>query len=115
MILGAESEPQPDKMVLKNREDFYESSHPRPEDVLVVIEVADTTVRYDREVKIPLYARHGMPEAWLLDLQEARLEAHHGPEGGEYRHVDYYRSGAVSPTTLAVVSLDLDAIGFVRD
>jgi len=115
VILGTESEPQPDVMVLKTREDFYESSHPRPQDVLLLIEVADTTDRYDRAVKVPLYARHGIPEVWLLDLQEERLEVYHGPEGGEYRHVDFYRTGLVSLKAFSEFSLDLSAIGFVRD
>ncbi len=115
IVLGESSEPQPDLCVLQRREDFYRGAHPTAQDVLLVIEVSDTTIRYDREVKVPLYARHGIPEVWLLDLQEARLEVYHGPEGGEYRHVDYYRTGSVSPIALAHVSLDLTAIGFVRD
>lgn len=115
VILSTESEPQPDVMVLKIREDFYESSHPRPQDVLLLIEVVDTTERYDREVKVPLYARHGIPEVWLLDLQEERLEVYHGPEGGEYLHVDFHRSGQVSPKAFPDLSLDLSAIGMVQD
>lgn len=85
--LGERSEPQPDLTVLRWRDDFYEKSHPRPEDILLLIEVADTTVRYDREVKIPIYARYGIPEVWLLDLQAACVEVYLQPSSDGYRHV----------------------------
>lgn len=77
--LSEHSEPQPDFAVLRPRADFYRTAHPQPPDVLLVIEVADTSVRYDREVKIPLYARHGIPEVWLLDLHNTRLEIYRRP------------------------------------
>jgi Uma2 family endonuclease len=62
------SEPQPDLTLLKPRADFYSNSHPTPADVMVIVEVADTTVEYDRNVKLPIYARAGVPEAWLVVL-----------------------------------------------
>ncbi len=73
LSLAAESEPQPDIMLLELRADFYRSGHPRPEDVLLVVEVDDTTLVYDRDIKVPLYARHRIPEAWLVDLENKRL------------------------------------------
>jgi Uma2 family endonuclease len=85
--LSLYSEPQPDITVLRFREDFYRTSHPRPEDVLMLIEVAETTIRYDRGVKIPLYARHGIPEVWLIDLQEKRLEIYRQPSNEGYRQI----------------------------
>jgi Uma2 family endonuclease len=85
--LGEHSEPQPDLTVLRFRDDFYESSHPQPEDVLLLIEVADTTVRYDREVKIPVYARYGIPEVWLIDLQAECIEVYLQPGNDGYRHI----------------------------
>jgi len=111
VVLGDRSEPQPDLCVLQRKGDFYRHAHPRAEDVFLAIEVSDTTARYDREVKVSLYARHGIPEVWLLDLQEKRLEVYHGPERGEYRHVDYYRSGLVSPKAFPDLSVDLEALG----
>jgi Uma2 family endonuclease len=105
--LGEYSEPQPDIAVLRFREDYYEQAHPSPTDIYLVIEVADTTVRYDREVKIPLYAEHGIPEAWLLDLEQKRLEIYHDPKAGEYQHVDFYRSGQVALQTFPSVAVDL--------
>jgi len=113
LVLGEESEPQPDLCVLQRKKDFYRSAHPRAADVFVVIEVSDTSARYDRETKVPLYARHSIPEVWLVDLQEMRLEVYSGPQDGEYRHVDFYRSGTVSPKAFPDVSVDLDALGFV--
>lgn len=77
--LNEHSEPQPDLMLLRPRADYYRTAHPKPGDVALVIEVADTTLRYDREVKLPLYARAGIPEAWLVDLGARRLTAYRQP------------------------------------
>lgn len=85
--LGQHSEPQPDITILRRRGDFYRTAHPQPDDVLLVIEIADTTVRYDREVKIPLYARYGIPEVWLIDLQTSSVEVYLQPSSDGYRHV----------------------------
>lgn len=80
------SEPQPDVALLRPRADFYADSHPAPDDVLLVIEVADTSAGYDREVKVPLYARAGIPEVWVVDLTADRVEVYTRPEGGAYAH-----------------------------
>jgi Uma2 family endonuclease len=61
------SEPEPDIAILRPRADFYTSAHPGPADVLLVIEVADTSLVYDLGVKVPRYARHGIPEVWVID------------------------------------------------
>jgi len=87
------SEPQPDISILKRRDDFYRHAHPRPDDVLVVIEVSDTTLEFDRKVKVPLYARAGIPETWLVNLPEECIEVYGDPEGGEYRAVRSYTRG----------------------
>ena len=79
------SEPQPDVAILKVRQDYYRESHPGPDDVLLVIEGADTTVHYDRTVKVPLYARAGIPEALLFNLPDDRLEYFSRPESGVYQ------------------------------
>jgi Uma2 family endonuclease len=105
------SEPQPDLALVKPRADDYLGSLPAASDVLLVIEVADTTLAYDRDMKIPLYARHGIPEAWLIDVSAARLEMHRdpGPEG--YRTLlRPDRDAAVSPLALPDVSIDLKAL-----
>lgn len=79
------SEPQPDVALLKPRDDFYTRSHPTPDDVLLVIEVSDATVEYDQNVKAALYARAGIPETWLVNLVEGRLEVFRGPGQRGYR------------------------------
>lgn len=83
--LGEYSEPQPDITILRLRGDFYRTAHPQPEDVLLLIEVADATIHYDRNMKIPLYARHGIPEVWLIDLQKKNVEIYRQPSGDGYR------------------------------
>ncbi len=73
------SEPQPDLVVLRRRADFYAQSDAGPEDTLLVIEVADTSEHYDRLVKVPMYARAGIPEVWLVDLTAVRITAYREP------------------------------------
>ncbi|MCC6714389.1 MAG: Uma2 family endonuclease [Gammaproteobacteria bacterium] len=84
IVLGEQSEPEPDIALVRSRQDFYTSSHPTAADVLLVIEVADTSLRYDREVKMPLYARHGVPEAWLVDLDAGILRMSDTPARDGY-------------------------------
>jgi len=82
--LGPDSEPQPDLTLLRPRHDFYASAHPRPGDVLLVVEVADTTLAFDRAVKVPLYARTGIPEVWVVDLPGEAVEVYRRPASGRY-------------------------------
>jgi Uma2 family endonuclease len=103
------SEPQPDIALVRWREEFYRDAHPTPEDVLLIVEVADTTVVTDRSVKIPLYAKAGVPEVWLVNIPDERVEINSDPAGGEYRRVTQYARGerAQSPTVQALtVSVD---------
>ena len=78
------SEPLPDIALLKPRSDYYRSSHPCPDDVLLLIEVADSSLAYDRDVKLPRYARAGVPEVWLVDLAGQRLQIHREPAENRY-------------------------------
>jgi Uma2 family endonuclease len=87
------SEPQPDIALLKPRKDFYSKSHPTAEDVLVVIEVADTSLNYDRNVKLPLYAGAAIPEAWLMVLAKDIIEVHSQPKNGKYQKVQRLKRG----------------------
>ena len=84
VVLNDFSEPQPDLALLRYREDFYANSHPRAEDVLLIVEVADTSLQYDREVKLPLYARAGIPEVWLVDVEGQVVECYSRLEEGRY-------------------------------
>ncbi|HEX6183547.1 MAG TPA: Uma2 family endonuclease [Pyrinomonadaceae bacterium] len=88
------SEPQPDICLLRWRDDFYRESHPGPADVLLVIEVADTTVVKDKTIKIPLYARAGVPETWLVNIPEGQIEIYSDPSGGAYQHAEVFGRGA---------------------
>lgn len=105
------SEPQPDVALLRWREDFYAESHPTPPDVLVVIEVADTSVEYDRKRKLPLYARAGIPEFWLANLPEDRFEIHTEPRGDEYQSVSVVRSSeTINSEAVAGLSVNVSDI-----
>ncbi|MGC2235892.1 MAG: Uma2 family endonuclease [Pyrinomonadaceae bacterium] len=79
------NEPEPDIALLKPREDFYAESHPTPEDVLLLIEVSDSTIEYDREIKKNLYAGAGIIEFWLVNLRDNTVEVFSSPKNGNYR------------------------------
>ena len=79
------TEPEPDVALLRPRGDFYSGGHPEPEDVLLVIEVAETSLSIDRNAKVPLYALSGIPEAWIVDLSGENITTYSRPEGGTYR------------------------------
>ena len=87
------SEPQPDVSILKRRDDFYRTAHPRPEDIILVIEVSDTTLEYDRQIKVPLYARAGVPEVWVVNVSDERIETYANPAGGAYQTVNSHGRG----------------------
>ncbi len=111
LVLGNSSEPQPDLMLLRPRADFYESSNPRPEDVLLLIEVADSSVHFDRTVKIPLYAANGVAEVWLLDLQRKQVEVHLDPGSAGYRKILLPETGQLLiPSLLPGIELEVGAL-----
>jgi Uma2 family endonuclease len=87
------SEPQPDVALLARRTDFYARQRPSADDVLLLIEVADTTLVSDRTIKLPLYAEAGIPEAWIVNLEEEVIEVYSEPAGGEYKRVRVARKG----------------------
>jgi Uma2 family endonuclease len=106
--LDGSSEPQPDIAVLARRGHRYRREHPSPGDVLLLIEVSDTTLRDDRDVKVPLYARHGIPEVWIVDLQNAELRFYRVPEGGRYLELGSTRSPGFTPLAgLPGIQIDL--------
>jgi Uma2 family endonuclease len=85
IVLDDYSEPQPDVALLRRRDDFYERSLPAPADVLLIVEVADTTLEYDRQIKLPLYARAGIAEVWLVNLMDEQVGIYTQPAGGAYQ------------------------------
>lgn len=87
------SEPEPDIAVLRRRGDFYLSAHPTPEDVFLLIEVSDSTIRYDRTVKIPLYAEDNIAEAWIVDVNAELVEVYRQPSATGYRSLQTFTRG----------------------
>jgi len=93
LVVG-ESELYPDLALLKPRPDFYEEELPQGRDALLVVEVAESSLRYDLQVKLPLYAQAGVPEVWVVDLEGKRVLVHRKPEGGGYREAEALGPGA---------------------
>ncbi len=87
------SEPQPDLALLRWRDDFYRRAHPTPNDVLLVIEVADTTIDSDRRIKLALYAKAGIKEVWLVNLPGEQIEIYAEPSGGGYQITKQIKRG----------------------
>ena len=83
--LGPTSEPQPDLCVLRRRPDFYANAHPGPDDILLLVEISDTSLDFDRTIKIPLYPKAGVHESWLVDLEGQCVEVYRDPTGEGYR------------------------------
>lgn len=109
--LGQNSEPQPDLMLLKPRDDYYASFHPRAEDVLLLVEVADTSVPYDREVKVNLYAKSGVNEVWLVNLQAQQVITCRLPSPSGYTEVkEYGRSDHISPLAFPGLNIPVQDI-----
>ncbi len=89
----------------------YRESLPGPKDVLLLIEVSDTTLAYDRNVKLPLYARAGIREVWIVDLAGGIVERYTGPTPNGYRHTEQARRGAsLVPEALPGLALPADAV-----
>lgn len=111
ILLNGNSEPEPDISLLRSRDDFYTGGHPMPDDVLLLIEVADTSVERDLETKLPLYARAGIPEAWLVNLTAETIEVNSRPDSGEYREtVRVKRGETVTSRTIPGLEVAADDI-----
>lgn len=109
--LGEHSEPQPDVVLLKPRADFYSAGHPTPDDIFLLIEVGESSAAVDRRVKAPLYARSGIPEAWLVDLEQETVTLYRDPSPDGYRTAQVFRRGeSVAPTAFPGHTLVIDEI-----
>lgn len=109
--LSIYSEPEPDVALLRPKADFYSNSHPGPFDVLLVVEVSDTSIGYDRETKVPLYARAGIPEVWLVDLVEETITLYVEPIRGVYQRKQQAKRGErISANTVGSLTLTVDEI-----
>jgi len=99
-------EPQPDIAILRYRSDFYEDSRPMPVDVLLLVEVADSSLDFDRTTKLPSYARAGISETWIVNLVDDVIEVYADPVGGAYtdtRRIE--RDGVIRPRRLPDITV----------
>lgn len=108
--LSEYSEPQPDVVLLKPRDDFYRSAFATGADTFLVLEVSDSTLRYGRDKKTPFYARHGIPEVWIVDVGHNLLLRYGEPVDGAYRQQSAERAGTIALPGLAGVAIDFTAI-----
>jgi Uma2 family endonuclease len=112
--LGNYSEPQPDFALLSPRDDFYMHRRPTPEDTLLAIEVSDTSLRFDLHTKMSLYARHRIPEFWVLDVQHVdrkRLHVFRHPTDIGYGEAFWTeKPGSMPITTVPGVEVDLSSV-----
>ena len=103
--------PEPDLALLKPRDDFYASEAAGPGDVLLIVEVSDSSLDYDRGEKLALYARFGIPETWIAALPEQTLEVHTEPDGDEYKRKRIYSPGdTISPGCFPDIALPVSEI-----
>ena len=106
--LGPKSEPVPDIALLKPRSDFYFESHPVAADVLLLVEVADSSLERDREDKLPIYARAGICEVWIVNLPEQQIEIYREPNAAGYTNVCIARDeDIVSPVEIPAISFSV--------
>ena len=109
--LGEHGEPQPDVLVLRRRPDFYRTTDVGPEDVLLIVEVADSSEGYDRLTKAPLYALYKIPELWIADLNRDRISIHRDPTPTGYATVQVARRGeTISPLAFPDIQIAVEAI-----
>lgn len=105
--LDALNEPQPDLALLRSRADSRRRSHPSVGDALLVIEIAGNSLDYDRSVKRELYARHGVPEYWIVDLAGRAIEVFRAPSSGGYTETLRVAGGRLRPVLVADTELDV--------
>jgi len=109
--LGDRSEPQPDLALLRPRADFYAGAAPTAADALLVVEVAQASAAYDRQVKVPLYAQHGVPEVWVVDLDDGLLRFYRALQSGRYADITATETpGATAVPGLEGVTVDLTGL-----
>lgn len=90
ILLNDYSEPLPDVAILRPRDDFYTTAHPTAEEVLIVIELSDSSLAFDRQIKLPAYAAGNIPEYWIIDLTHDRIMVHTDPSEDQYLTINTY-------------------------
>jgi Uma2 family endonuclease len=109
--LSDRSEPQPDIALVKRPSSLYVDCHPKAADIFLLIEVSDSTLKYDREIKIPLYAKAGIPEVWIANIEEQVFEVYKSPNQDHYEQVKLYGKGELIPMSMfADIAIAVDEI-----
>ena len=109
--LSNRSEPEPDFAVLKVREDDYRKQHPAAADTLLIVEVSNTSERFDREIKLPLYATHGVPEVWIISIEQQSITICRSPGNYRYEQEQTTRSpGIVTLSAAPEITVDLSTL-----
>lgn len=101
------NEPQPDLMLLRPSASKYKKSHPTPEDVILLVEISHTTLRRDREIKLPLYAKAGIEEVWILNVPEKQIEVYREPNYLGYETKFVVRDGNLAPLAFPDAEIDV--------
>jgi Uma2 family endonuclease len=109
--VGPRTECQPDLVLVRPPRAAYGDANPTPGDVLLLVEVADTSLGYDQQIKVPLYAAAGIRELWIVDLVNEVVQVHRDPAGNRYRAVEQVgRGGTVAPAAFPDLALSVDAL-----
>ncbi len=104
-------EPEPDIVLLKPRDDFYASRLPGPGDILLIVEIADSSIEYDRDVKARIYAESGIPEYWLADLNANLVSRYTAPEQDAFRTIEpHHRGQSIAPQLLPACLIAVDVL-----
>ena len=105
------SEPQPDMVLLRPRDDFYTHRHPQPGDILLIVEIADSSLDFDRQIKAGLYAETGVVEYWVSDIPNRRVWVYTDARGGTYQTVRQYATGdVIVPRVLPECQIPVDIL-----
>ena len=112
IYLNEYNQPQPDIVILKPREDFYKNLLPQPEDVLLLIEIADSSIRYDQNIKMPLYASEAITELWIVNLNEHYIDTYLQPlsEHKCYQSITRYYEGEIAPSLLKEIKIPVSPL-----
>ncbi|MBI2760700.1 MAG: Uma2 family endonuclease [Chloroflexi bacterium] len=111
IVLSDYSEPEPDITLLRPRSDFYWGQTPSAEDVLLLIEIADSSLSHDRNVKLPRYASAGVPEVWIVNLVDRCVEVYRGPTGDRYLEtLTYVADDVLHPSAFPDVAIAVTEI-----
>jgi Uma2 family endonuclease len=109
--LSNRSEPEPDFAVLKPRADVYRKQLPTAADTLLVVEVCNTSERYDREIKLPLYAAHGIPEVWIVSIEQQSITICRSPGNNRYLQEETtHAPGVLNLFALPDIAVDLSTL-----